>query len=134
MGRVVHFESESHILIHHSILVYHFDLQGLVLLDFLADVDYFEEGLAGVDSKAILRIWKEDPNMLREALEHVGLYEVDVGVVRLHDAARYLPFFPSEHGVGDHRGVVPFELLFVLLLIQSPIFLHAPLLWLLSLD
>jgi len=44
MRRIMHFESKSHVLVHHAVLMYNFNLQGIILLDFLAQVNQPHKG------------------------------------------------------------------------------------------
>ena len=114
----MHFESQGHVLVHHSILVDDLNLQGLVLLYLLAEVDNSQERFCRIQPIAILRVRKEHPDMLREALQDIGLHQVHVRIVRLHHASRDLSLFSRIHGIGNNLRIKSFKLLLVLFFVE----------------
>ena len=118
MRRIMHFESKSHVLVHHAVLMYNFNLQGIILLDFLAQVNQPHKRFWRFNSVAILRIGKENTNMLRKTLQNVRLHQMNIRIMRLHDTSRNLPLFPLIHRIGDHLRIKPLQFFFILLFIK----------------
>lgn len=71
MGGVVHLESQGHVLVHHSVLVDNLDLLSWISLNLFAVVDHVHESVCCWDAVAVLGVWEEDPDMLREALKGI---------------------------------------------------------------
>lgn len=85
MRRVVNFEAQRHVLVHHAELVNLLDLQVIALADYTCQVDCLKEALLRLNAEAVLWVREKDAHSFLRCAQRVRLDKVDVGSVRLEN-------------------------------------------------
>lgn len=129
MRRIMHFEAEGHVLVHHSELVDSLHLLERAVPYFSWMVNVPHERLLSLNSEAVLRVREIDPDLFESTLNGIWLYQVGVGVMRLQNRAWYLSLFSREHGICNVLGVISLQFIFVLAFILNFVDLIGDLIW-----
>ena len=109
----MHFEAQSHVFIHHFILMNNFYLLIRVISDSLSAIPDVQPTFLSFELIAILWIRKIYSNLFLKSSQYIRLNQMNIRAVWLQHWSGYLSFLSCKHLFGNKRRIIFFQLLLI---------------------